>query len=139
MLEEWEGFSGSVMVGAWVKGRLMDEQLLRRTGVASPETWADCSAERSLRPIRISSQRPEKWRFHLKPLRALLEGCSLPESGVMRAQGKLRSLRARELTDDVPEAVLFLSGVGSSSMMGGTSLEGEEIFVTSLGLALVSE
>lgn len=118
----------------------MDEQLLRGTGVASPDTWTDCSAERSLRPIRISSQRPENWRFHLKPLRALLGGCSLPGPGVMRTLGKAGSLRARELIDDVSEAVLFFSGAGSSSMMRGTSVEGEETFAASQGdLMLMSE
>lgn len=91
--------------------------------MASPDTCNECSADFPLRPIRISSQRLENSRFHLKPLLALLGGCSFP--GVMRIPGKPRSLRARELTDDSSEAVLFFGGTGSGSMMRGVSLEGE--------------
>ena len=93
--------------------------------MASPDTCNECSADCPLRPIRISSQRPENSRFHLKPLLALLGGCSFPDPGVMRIPGKPRSLRARELTDDDSEAVLFFGGTGSGSMMRGVSLEGE--------------
>ena len=103
----------------------MVERWLKGAGVASPEGCTESSVDCPLRPIRISSQRPENSRFHLKPLRALLGGCSFSGPGVMRIPGKPRSLRARALTDDDSEAVLFFSGTGSGSIMRGASLKGE--------------
>ena len=51
----------------------------------------------------------------------------------MRIPGKPRSLRARDLTDDDSDAVLFLTTTGSSSMMRGTSLEGEKTLLVLSG------
>ena len=128
------------MVEVWLRGSRIVERWLKGIGVASPDAFTKCSADCSLRPIRISSQRPENSRFHLKPLLAFAGGCSLPASGVIRTAGKPKSLRVRELTDDDSEADLCLSGVGFSSMIRGTSLEGEETLLGSRGdAALASE
>ena len=108
-----------------MKGRCIDERWLKGMGVASPDACAECSGDCPLRPMRISSQRPENSRLHLKPLFALLGACSFPAPGVMRTPGKLRGSRARELIDEDSEAVLFFSETGSSSMTKGTSPDGE--------------
>lgn len=97
----------SVDVETLLRGRGMVEPWGKGIGVASPDSCTERSADCSLRPIRISSQRPENSRFHLKPLLALLGGCSLPAPGVMR----------------IPDAVLFFSGTGSSSTTRGNSLK----------------
>ena len=47
----------------------------------------------------------------------------------MRTPGEPRSLRARDLADDDSDAVLFFIRTGSSSMMRGTSLEGEKMLL----------
>ena len=108
---------------------------LKGIGVVSPDTCNECSADCALRPMPISSQRPENSRFHLKPLLALLGGCSLSAPGVMRIPGKARISRVRKLSNDEPELVLalVLNGTGSSSMVRGTSLEGEGTLLASQG------
>ena len=90
-------------------------------GVVSPDACAEGSADRSLRPMRISSHRPENSRFHLKPFLALLGGCSFAA-----ALGVMRDTRTRELSDDDSEAPLLRSGTASSSTMRGTSPEDGE-------------
>ena len=51
----------------------------------------------------------------------------------MRIPGKPRSLRARDLADNDSDTVLFFIRTGSSSMMRGTSLEGEKVLLVLSG------
>lgn len=57
-----------------------------------------------------------------------------------RTAGNPRSFRLCELSDDDSDAVLLLNGAGPSSMMSGTSREGEEtLLLSQVDAAPISE